>query len=275
MTTTTRPCRSSSGRLPTTVAEGGTQSVTVTLSADPERTVMIPITTMNQGGATYTDSSGVPTSVTFSTGQTSKSFTFTATQDTLDDDDESVKLAFGSTLPDRVSPGATVETTVNIGDDDDPEVSVSFAQGVYQVVEGGTVTVRLTLSADPERTVVIPVSTTNQDGATAADYSGVPASVTFTSGETTKTFDLMATEDAFADNGESVKLSFGTLPERVSEGSPNEATVAIKQVSTEFSLTCGQALWCAGLRLADVVAVDWGWLWLLYGRGFGSSREPE
>ena len=32
-----------------TVAEGGTQSVTVTLSADPERTVTIPIETMEQG----------------------------------------------------------------------------------------------------------------------------------------------------------------------------------------------------------------------------------
>ena len=38
--------------------------------------------------------------------------------------------------------------------------------------------VTLTLSADPERTVVIPIETTELDGATGADYS-VPSSVTF------------------------------------------------------------------------------------------------
>ena len=72
--------------------------MTVTLSADPERTVEVPITTTNQGGATSADYSGVPTSVTFDAGQTSKTITFTAAQDTVDDDGESVELGFG-TLP--------------------------------------------------------------------------------------------------------------------------------------------------------------------------------
>ena len=99
------------------VAEGGTRSVTVTLSADPERTATIPITPTNQGGASSADYSGVPDSVTFNSGQTSRSFTFTATQDTDDDDGESVKLTFG-TLPNRVSAGTTHETTISITDDD-------------------------------------------------------------------------------------------------------------------------------------------------------------
>ena len=108
-----------------TVAEGGTVTVRITLSGDPERTVAIPVVAANQGGATTADYSSLPTSVTFNSGQTSKSFTFTATQDTVDDDGESVKLTFGA-LPSRVSQGARNETTVNIADDDDPEVTVAF-----------------------------------------------------------------------------------------------------------------------------------------------------
>ena len=92
----------------------------------------------------------------------------------MDDDGESVKLALG-TLPTGVSAGSTSETTVAIADDDDPQVTVSFEQSAYSVAEGGTVEVTVTLDKDPERTVSIPLTTTEQDGATSADYTGVPA----------------------------------------------------------------------------------------------------
>ena len=205
--------------------------------------------------------------MTFNAGQTSRTFTFNATDDTVDDDDESVKLAFGA-LPPRVSLGARDETTVSITDDDDPQVTVAFVQDAYRVVEGRTVTVRITLGADPERTVAIPLSKTEQNGASSADYSGVPASVTFNSGETSKTFDFSAADDTISDTGESVKLTFGALPDRVSEGTPAETTVTIRQVSAQFQLDCSQAEWCANLKLDDYTAVDWGWSQLQYSSSF-------
>ena len=57
-------------------------------------------------------------------------------------------------------------------------VTVSFEQASYTVAEGNTVAVKVVLSADPERTVTIFLTKTNQGGATAADYS-VPNSVVF------------------------------------------------------------------------------------------------
>ena len=164
-----------------TVAEGATQSVTVTLSATPERTVIIPITKVNQGTASDADYSGVPSGVTFQSGETSKSFDFSATQDTEDDDGESVRLGFGSMPDARVSAGTPDETTVNITDDDVPAVTVSFGQGTYTVAEGATQSLTVTLSATPERTVTIPITTVNQGTASDADYSGVPDSVVFAS----------------------------------------------------------------------------------------------
>ena len=58
--------------------------------------------------------------------------------------------------------------------------------------EENKVSVKVTLSADPERTVVIPIVKTNQDGASDSDYSGVPVQccLTFNSGDTEKTFDF-------------------------------------------------------------------------------------
>ena len=51
---------------------------------------------------------------------------------------------------------------------------------------------------------------------------GVPADVTFNSGDTSMTFEITATDDSAVDGGESVKLGFGTLPAKVSAASPDE-----------------------------------------------------
>ena len=211
----------------TTDVTENTVEVTLTLSADPERTVVIPIEKINQGGATTADYSGVPQNVTFDSGDTSESFTFTAETDTVDDDGESVKLSFGASLPDGVSAGTTDEATVTITDDDVPSVTVSFGSAAYTVAEGSSRTVTVSLDADPERTVVIPIEAANEGGASDSDYTDVPESVTFDAGDISKSFDLSAVEDNLAESGERVKLSFGTLPADASAGTPSEASVSI------------------------------------------------
>ena len=208
-----------------TVAEGGTQSVTVSLSADPERTVVIPLTATPRDGATAADYT-VPTSVTFNAGDMSQTIDFTATQDEVDDDDESVRLGFGTSLPDRVSAGTPNQVTFSITDDDDPRVTVMFGAGAYTVLEGGTQSVTVSLSADPERTVIILLTATPQGTATSADYT-VPTSVTFNRGETEQTISFEAIQDDVDDDGESVQLGFGTLPSRVSAGTPNQVIFSI------------------------------------------------
>ena len=209
------------------VPEGSSRSVTVTLDADPERTVVIPIEKTNQGGATTADYSGVPESVTFDSGDISKTFTFTAAHDTVDDDGESVRLSFGATLPTGVTAGTPATSTVSITDDDVPSVTVSFGAAFYLVPEGSSRSVTVALDADPERTVVIPIEAANEGGVSDSDYTGVPESVTFDAGDTSKTFDISATEDNLAESGERVKLSFGTLPTDAMAGTPSETTVSI------------------------------------------------
>ncbi len=228
--------RVSFGAAAYSVAEGGGVAVTVTLSADPERTVEIPITATGGGGATAADYSGVPTIVTFDSGDTEQAFTFAAADDTVDDDGESVLLGFGDPLPTGVSAVAPTASTVAIVDDDDPEVTVSFSDAAYRVAESDDAAtaaredqavVTVTLSADPERTVEILITADNRGGATAADYSGAPASVTFNSGDTEQTFTVAAAGDDVDDDGETVLLGFGALPERVGAGTTAAATVSI------------------------------------------------
>ena len=89
-----------------------------------------------------------------------------------------MKLSFRS-LPTGVTASGTTETVVSITDDDDPQVSVKFGASTYPVDEGGSVEVTVTLSADPERTVDIPLMAAKRGGLEDADYGGVPASVSF------------------------------------------------------------------------------------------------
>ena len=208
------------------VSEGSTVSVSVSLSAVPGREVVVPITAVGLGGADATDFSGVPSSVTFAADETSKQFVFAATDDSVDDDGESVRLSFG-VLPAGVTAVSPVSATVAIVDDDLPDVEVSFGSGSYMVSEGSTVSVSVSLSAVPGREVVVPITAVGLGGADATDFSGVPSSVTFAADETSKQFVFAATDDSVDDDGESVRLSFGVLPAGVTAVSPVSATVAI------------------------------------------------
>ena len=103
-----------------------------------------------------------------------------------------------------------VDTTPKLVD-----VDVSFGAAAYTATEEGSpATVTVVLNADPERTVVIPITARNGKGASDADYSGVPEQVTFVSGQTSQTFTVTATSDVDVDAGETVTLGFGDLPER-------------------------------------------------------------
>ena len=208
------------------------------MSRAPGSDAVIPLSTTNLDGATGDDYSGVPASLTFGPTDMEKTFTFTATQDSVDDDGESVKLTFDSPLPAGVSRGSVPETTVSINDDDDPVVTVNFELASYSVSESddastvddkeNEVTVKVTLSAEPERTVDITLIPANQGDTSDADYSLSAASVTFGPTETSKTFTFTATQDSVDDDGESVKLTFGSaLPAGVSRGSVPETTVSI------------------------------------------------
>ena len=319
------------------VAEGGSVDVTVTLSGDPDQTVVIPLTAAGRGGLEDADYGGVPANVTFSAGGSlEQTFRVTTTDDRIDDDGESLRLTFGTPLPDSVSTGSRPAATVRITDDDvagvtlsktsldideggsgdytvvltseptadvtiesrapagsdltvnpssltftsgdwdspqtvavsaaddndftddtgtithqvrssdsdynnrsvgsvavtvdDDEqvpVTVKFGSANYTVAEGGTVDVTVTLNRDPKRTVTIPIEPDPQGGARGADYSGVPSSVTFDAGDTSKTIIFEATQDSDDDDGESVRLSFGGLTGAVTAVTPSASTISI------------------------------------------------
>ena len=179
-------------------------TVTVTLSDDPRQMVTIPITRMDQDGASSDDYSGVPDDVVFSSGDTEKTFTFTATDDTEDDDDESVKLTFGTLPSDPVVVTAVSpdETVISITDDDTgPSLVINPTS--LPLDEVGTAMFSVQLATQPTGNVTVSVTSGDTDAATV-----FPASYTFSDStwNMDQTFTVTGVNDADADN-ETVTIS--------------------------------------------------------------------
>ncbi len=222
------------------VDEGDTETVTVTLSAAPEREVVVPIDTTGEDGASSADYSLSATSVTFGPTDTSKTFTFTAIQDSVDDDGESVDLTFGSPLPEGVSTGSVPETTVSINDDDETVMEVSFEKSTYSVDEGHEVEVMVRLDPAPDHQMDIQLKTTNMNGTSDDDYNGVPSMLIFERGDTEKTFTFVAELDDENDDGEAVEVSFVALPAMVRKGEPSKTIVSLRDNGgpSQDGITC-------------------------------------
>ena len=215
------------------VVEGGSQTITVELDTDPERTVVIPIIATSEGETSDSDYSGVPASLTFNSSQTSQTFDIAAVEDALNESGEKLKLSFGA-LPAVATAGDPAVATVSLldrtqGQDLPTPTTVHFENATYTVAEGDDVAVKVKLSKAPGSQVVIPITHTPQGATTSADYSGVPSSVTFEATDTEQTITFAADDDEHNDDAESALLAFGVLPGgiTVTTGQADEVTVSI------------------------------------------------
>ena len=246
-----------------TATEGGTSAeVEVRLSEDPRRRVEIPIETANQGGTSSDDYSGVPGNVVFDSGETRKAFTVTATDDTADDDGESVVISFGQ-LPSGTRAGSPSSITVSLADNDggtggDDEnrggagsgggnsgggssggdgggnggggssaTQVSFTAAGYEVREGAEIEITVMLGAARSSAVEVPIVAVNSERVSEVDYSGVPETIAFAAGEATRTFTFSAQRDELFEHDQTVELSFGALPRGLRAAEPATSVVTI------------------------------------------------
>ena len=114
---------------------------------------------------------------------------------------------------------------------------VLFLASSYEVREGESVTVSVRLidqTGDPLRSTAITLTAKPGGGAAAADYSGVPESITIMPPLNEASFDFTAVEDDHFDHSETVVLGFRRpLPSGVTAGDPDTATVRIIDPGTE------------------------------------------
>ena len=208
------------------VDEGDDAQVMVTLAIAPTvgTTVTVPITATPGAGLGATEYAGVPASVTFNAGETSKSFTVTTVDDTDDEPHRVLTLGLGE-LPEGYVPGTHHEFVLTLLDNDHPIVSATFGDAADSAPEGASVEVTVRLSQAPEREVVVPITAMRGANLGADEHEAVPSSVTFAPDETEKRFTLNFEDDAAVEGNETLTLAFGTLPFRVNAAGANPQLV--------------------------------------------------
>ena len=136
----------------------------------------------------------------------------------------------------------------------DRSANVSFDVDAFTVSEGGAAaTVTVELDPDPDRSVTIPIVDALGNGASRDDYTLSATSLTFARGETSQRFTVTATDDSDDDDGESLKLSFGTLPAGIRAGSLATATVTI---ADDDGAATGQTVTISAGRDAYIAMLD-------------------
>ena len=198
------------------VDEGGSVSIAVELSADPDREIRIPIA-VTRGEGVEEDEISIAGHVTFADGQTRAEVEFGTSGDHVDEDDEVVVLRLGPTLPEDILAGDLMVTEVRIIDDDEG-VRVSFGEAAYEVDEGGSVSIAVELSADPDREIRIPIAVTRGEGVEEDEIS-IAGHVTFADGQTRAEVEFGTSGDHVDEDDEVVVLRLGpTLPEDILAG---------------------------------------------------------
>lgn len=197
------------------------ENFTVTLSTNPASTA--GILTQELDGQT----------LSFITGNDSSSdtITITASDNTVNAPDQRVEIMGTSETHVTVKP-----VTLTITDD---ELGVSFGQDAYSVVEGRSIPVTVQLDQAPQSMVEIPLTSMPACVPNIiCHYSGVPASLTFDTGEIVKTFTFVSTADEDEDD-EIVELAIdaANLPADVHLSEPSTTTITIgdfPEVSISF-----------------------------------------
>ena len=158
------------------IDEGDSDTYTVVLDSQPTHSVIITI-----NDPSNTDVTAEPASLTFTTvnWDTAQTVTVRASHDSGHDDEDGTVTHTAASTDTKYDGLPIGSVLVNVTDDDDVPVTVSFEQAAYAVDEGDSVTVKVILSAQPERAVDVPVSATYLNGVGSTDFLGAPTTLNF------------------------------------------------------------------------------------------------
>ena len=157
-----------------TVTEGGTLTVTVTLNTSADANLSIPVRMRTSGAPTassadFTLSNGG--SVAITSGSSSGTLTFNATDDRIDEDAETLVLEFGA-LPAGVVAGSADSVAVTINDNDTAAVTVTPSGGTTTVNEDGSDTDDYTVVLGSQPLSNVTITATAPAGTQVSDDGG-------------------------------------------------------------------------------------------------------
>jgi hypothetical protein len=198
-------------------------TVIVRLSSVAGSTVTIPFSVSGGTATGGSDYSLASSPVTINAGSSTAAITLTVNNDSLDENDETLVLTFGT--PTGATLGATTQSTVTIVDDDAPPIVQFFVSLQSFAESASTQTILAVLSAPSTKAISVNYSV----GGTAnnpADYTLSGNTLTFAPGQTSAVQTITIVNDTTSESDETVVLTLGT-PTNASLGGISQQTVTI------------------------------------------------
>lgn len=194
------------------VTEGGSLSFIVTRSGSSTASFSIAYATANgsaAAGSDYTASSGT---LSFLTGETSKSVSVSTINDTAIEGNENLVLnlsapSAGSTIGDGQGVGTIIDN-----DSAAPPPGISIGNAIGMEGMGATISFGVTFSAAYSSTVTVNYATADGTATAAGDYFASSGTLTFAPGETSKSITISLRNNLLMEGSESfyVNLSGAT-----------------------------------------------------------------
>lgn len=196
---------------PLQIAEdGGSATVTATLSSATSQDVTVAL---SFGGSATRDEdySAAASQIVIPAGQISGTLVITATDDDIEEADETIQVQVTSATGARVS--GTQQVTITIVDDEEPtgEATVTLSAGSAEIDEDeGSTTVTATLSRSTTEEVTVHLGF----GGTATrgvDYEASAEQIVISAGDTTSQITVTAIQDALDELNETIVVAITSV----------------------------------------------------------------
>ena len=179
--------------------ESGTLQFVVSRIGDASVAATVDYATANGSATAGNDYSAQTGTLSFAVGETSKTISIAATDDSLIESDVTFEVILsapsgGGTLADSLAAG-TIE-------DDDFAFSVADAT----VEEGGTLQFVVSRTGDISAAVTVDYTTANGSAAAGNDYTAKTGTLSFAAGVASKTINIITTDDSQIESDETISL---------------------------------------------------------------------
>ncbi len=203
--------------------DGGNAVVTLVRTGGSTGALTVNFATAGGTATAGDDYTAVSEAVTFADGETIKTVSVPVFIDGTTEPNETVGLVlFNATNLDAV--GARGTSVLNIID---ISKAVAFTAAGFAASEGThTVTVTVTRTGDTSGAASVGYATSDGAATERKDYTAAVGRLRFAAGETSKSFDLIITDDRFDDDGETFNVALSN-PLGVTLGPQNTSTVNI------------------------------------------------
>jgi uncharacterized repeat protein (TIGR01451 family)/uncharacterized delta-60 repeat protein len=215
--------------------------ITVARSNVNTGTVSVQYATTNGTASSPGDFTATSGLLTFSNGIAFQSFTVPIINNSSVQGDRSFTIGLFNPSPTNIAsvipPGFT---TVTITDDTS---ALSFSSPVYTINEnGGSALISVVRSNNTNSIVSVDYATANGSAQINVNYQSASGTLTFTNGETVKSFSVPVIDNGISDGDKTVLLSLSNPIGKAQLVNPSAATLTIRDIDGSLVLPAGAAL---------------------------------